>query len=191
MVDLALPLEIISMRFNQNPRPLLEDGPFLNATYEAGRHYKSLKKFTLQKATFNKDHSESDAGPSKSGPKEGKGSSKERTMDAPPKVPFPGNGKKIYTSWKEALMGVPAVDLTAHKVATASCFRCGRDNHHSTECYARTTTGRSALPPAPRTISAAEVWKRKASDPIGAPNRKAICATATAVQHEEEREVPL
>jgi hypothetical protein len=191
MVDLALPLEIISMRFNQNPRPLLEDGPFLNATYEAGRHYESLKKLAQQKATFNKDHPGSNTGPSKPGLKEGKGSSKEGTTDTPPKVPFPGNGKKIYASWKEALVGVPATDLAAHKTAKASCYRCGRDNHHSTECYARTTIGGSALPPAPGTISAAEVRKRKASDPIGGPDGKAACATAAAIQQEGEREVPL
>ena len=191
MVDLALPLEIISMRFNQNPRPLLEDGPFLNATYKAGRHYESLKKLAQQKATFNKDHARSNTGPSKPGPKEGKGSSKEGTMDGPPKVPFPSNGKKIYASWKEVLVGVPAADLAAHKAAKASCFRCGRDNHHSTECYARTTTEGSTLPPAPGAISAAEVQNRKASDPVEAPPEKAVCATAAAIQHDGEREVPL
>jgi len=191
MVDLALPSEIISMRFNQNPRPLLEDGPFLSATYEAGRHYESLKKLMQQKATFNKDHSGSNAGASKLGPN--KVSSKEGTTDAVPKVPVPGNGKKIYASWKDALAGVPAADLAAHKAAKASCFRCGRDNHHSTECYARTTTGGSALPPTPGTISAAEVRKRKASDPVGAPDVKIVRTTAAAIQQEgeKEREVPM
>ena len=37
-VNLALPLEIIDMRFAQNPRLFTEDEPFLVATYEAGRH---------------------------------------------------------------------------------------------------------------------------------------------------------
>ena len=88
-------------------------------------------------------------------------------------------------------MGVPAAELAAYKAAKASCFRCGWDNHHSTECYARTTTGGSALPLAPGAISAAEVQKHKASDPVEAPPEKAVCATAAAIQHDREREVPL
>jgi len=47
------------------------------------------------------------------------------------------------------------------------------------------------MPPAPGAISAAEVQKRKASDPVKAPPAKAGCATAAAIQHDGERDVPL
>jgi len=40
-VNLALPLEIIDMRFAQNTHLFAEDAPFLVATYEAGRHWEN------------------------------------------------------------------------------------------------------------------------------------------------------
>ena len=49
-VNVALPLEIIDMRFAQNPRLFTEDEPFLVATYEAGRHWEIRNLLAKEKA---------------------------------------------------------------------------------------------------------------------------------------------
>jgi len=53
-VNLALPLEIIDMRFAQNPRLFMEDEPFLVATYEAGRHWENRNLLAKEKAAIER-----------------------------------------------------------------------------------------------------------------------------------------
>jgi hypothetical protein len=190
MVNLALPTEIITMRFNQNPRPLLEDGPFLTATYEAGRHYESLKKLSQQKAALGRgDHSITGSG--KAG---AKGNGKEGKPDTSP-TPAPSStrssGKKLYRSWKEALAGVSPTEVEAHKAAKAGCYRCGRDNHHSTECYAKTTIGGTPLPAAPRTAAAVDNRKRDAQSEGPEELPEAKTARTTAAVSRFDGEVPM
>jgi len=49
-VNVALPIEIIDMRFAQNPHLFREDEPFLVATYEAGRYWENRNILTKEKA---------------------------------------------------------------------------------------------------------------------------------------------
>jgi hypothetical protein len=53
-VNLALPLEIIDMRFAQNPHLFTEDEPFLVATYEAGRHWENRNLLAKEKAAIER-----------------------------------------------------------------------------------------------------------------------------------------
>jgi hypothetical protein len=130
--------------------------------------------------------SRSDATSFKS-PKEGK--------TAPPANPpsSRSTGKKIYSSWKDALVGVNQVEIEEHKATKAGCWRCGRDGHHSTECYAKTTRRGTALPAGPGT--AAAVGKRKCEelgmDVLDTPTSRKRDTSAAVIQCEGGREVPL
>jgi hypothetical protein len=191
-IDLAMPEDILDMRAAQFRGILVTDEDFLLATEEAGQQIERNKALKAMRREL-KGHpygSGSDA-PSFKNPKEGK-----HTPTAnPPSSASRGTGKKIYSSWKDALAGVNHAEVEEHKAAKAGCWRCGRDGHHSTECYARTTKRGTALPATPGV--AAAVGKRpceeeeEEADVSDIPTAKKRDTSAAVIQCEEGREVPL
>jgi hypothetical protein len=189
-IDLAMPEDILDMRAAQFRGILVTDEDFLLATEEAGQQIERNKALKAMRQEL-KGHpygSGSDA-PSFKNPKEGK-----HTPTAnPPSSASRGTGKKIYSSWKDAVVGVNHAEAEEHKAAKAGCWRCGRDGHHSTECYARTTKHGTALPATPGVTAA--VGKRQCeedeADLSDTPTAKKRDASAAAIQCEEGREVPL
>ena len=57
--------------------------------------------------------------------------------------------------------GVPQDEIDKHKKNTQGCWRCGRDNHSTYQCYARTTKKGTTLPEVPEQICATTSTKRK------------------------------
>jgi hypothetical protein len=53
--------------------------------------------------------------------------------------------EKKYASTKEALKGISEELIQKHKSAGTSCWRCGRSNHYTTECYAKTAENGDSL----------------------------------------------
>jgi len=54
-VNVAVLLEIIDMRFAQNPCLFTEDEPFLVATYKAGRHWENRNLLAKKRPQVNGD----------------------------------------------------------------------------------------------------------------------------------------
>jgi hypothetical protein len=103
-----------------------------------------------------------------------------------------GTGKKIYNHWKDAMVGVNPGEAEEYRAARVGCWRCGRDGHQSTECFAKTTKRGTPLPAAP--TAAAATGKRKHEEEDDAaedPAPKRADAITTMTQDDDEREVPL
>jgi predicted ATP-binding protein involved in virulence len=50
-----------------------------------------------------------------------------------------GQEKKFQNN-REALAGVPQAEIDQHKADKASCWRCGRNSHHTLECFVQKTS---------------------------------------------------
>ena len=184
IINLALPADIISLRFSQNRGPLHNDDDFLLATEEAGRHYEELKR-TLKMRTYDdgnrkvtyfgqeeKEESRERRG-GKSGRKDkerdGKKEDKRRNDN-------PGNkdkqgpkdaakkGVQQWSSIRDALAGIDQGDINAHKATCGKngCWRCGLSTHRTFDCYAKRTASGTELPqPNPRISAVGSATKRK------------------------------
>lgn len=76
-----------------------------------------------------------------------------------------------WQSSKEALQGIDQADIDQRKRDKISCWRCGRDNHHTLECFARKDTKGKDLPTAPAKVSATK--RKKTEDtPSQKPHKK-------------------
>jgi hypothetical protein len=53
--------------------------------------------------------------------------------------------EKKFASTKEALEGINETLIQKHKSAGTSCWRCGRSNHYTTECHAKTAESGESL----------------------------------------------
>jgi hypothetical protein len=194
-VNLALPLEIIDMRFAQNPHLFAEDEPFLVATYEAGRHWENRNLLVKEKAAIERG---SGGQSSSTNPKgSGKGTKNQgtrRTKEDHPQSGQTGGGSteksgkgKIWKGLRDAFKGVPQDEIDNHKKDPQGCWRCGRDTHGTYQCYARTTTKGTPLPEAPGQISATSTSKRKRDE---APAATELPAAAVTAEDGDMRDAP-
>jgi hypothetical protein len=190
-VNLALPLEIIDMRFAQNPHLFTEDEPFLVATYEAGRHWENRNLLMKEKAAIERGSGGQSSNTSSKG--SGKGSKDQgtrRTKEDHPQSGQTGGGQteksgKIWKGLRDAFKGVPQDEIDNHKKDPHGCWRCGRNTHGTYQCYARTTTKGTTLPEAPGQVSATSTSKRKRDEaPADLPT------AAVAAEDDDMREVP-
>ena len=157
-VDMAMPDSILDMRFNQNPDDIIDDEPFLQATYRA--RVQVEKKKALKQA---KEAMRSAGGPP---PKDGKKDGQKPKDPSPKKKEGEmgttrGNKPNLsaeygqpdhWASEAAAMQGVPTVELTEHK-ASRGCHRCGKAGHRAARCYAGTTSKGTPLPQAPWRVS--------------------------------------
>jgi hypothetical protein len=51
-----------------------------------------------------------------------------------------GDREKKFPNNREALVGVPQAEIDQHKADKVSCWRCGRNSHHTLECFAKKTS---------------------------------------------------
>ncbi|KAK4165509.1 hypothetical protein QBC43DRAFT_369014 [Cladorrhinum sp. PSN259] len=95
---------------------------------------------------------------------------------------------KRWPNAKKALEGVDQPDIDQFKRDRKSCWRCGRDNHHTLACFARKNIDGKDLPTAPEKMSSNSL-KRKNNDetPALSPAKRvriheaAIAATSTGL----------
>jgi len=128
-VNLALPLEIIDMRFAQNPRLFTEDEPFLVATDEAGRHWENRNLLAKEKAAIERgtgSQNVSTKPPNKGSKEQGKGMEEDqqpgRVSNDNPKT---GRAKR-WRGWRDALQRIPQNEIDEHKKAPRAAGDVGR-----------------------------------------------------------------
>jgi hypothetical protein len=51
-----------------------------------------------------------------------------------------GDQEKKFQNNREALAGVPQAKIDQHKTDRASCWCCGRNSHHTLECFGKKTS---------------------------------------------------
>jgi hypothetical protein len=186
-IDLAMPEDILDMRAAQFRGVLVTDEDFLTATEEAGQQVERNKALKTMRRELKGHHYGADTAGARH-PKEA-GKEQKSTPLANPSPASRGTGKKIYNHWKDALAGVNPGEIEEHKAARAGCWRCGREGHQSTECFAKTMKRGTPLP-APPTAAAAS--KRKHEDDEETPEGPAPKhASAAMVPDDQNREVPL
>jgi len=137
-VNVALLLEIIDMRFAQNPRLFTEDEPFLVATYEAGRHWENRNLLAKEKAASEPgsgtgSQTATPKGANKGSQEQGKGKGKEELQWNKGQAAKTEKGK-LWRGLREAFQGVPQDEIDEHKKNAQGCWRCGRDNHSTYQC---------------------------------------------------------
>jgi hypothetical protein len=188
-IDLAMPVEILDMRAAQFRGVLVTDEDFLVATEEAGQQVERNKALKATRRELKGHHYGS--GTDATGTRKDSSKESRPSPTANPSLAR-ATGKKIYSSWKKALTGVSPAEVEEYKAAKAGCWQCGRDGHHSTECYAKTTKNGTPLPVAPRV--AAAVHKRSCEgeeETPDTPTTKKRDTSAAVIQCGENREVPL
>jgi hypothetical protein len=188
-IDLAMPEDILDMRAAQFRGVLVADKDYLSATEEAGQQVERNKALKGMRKEL-RGHSQGSGTEWETPKKEGKSESRSNPSSSP--LSFRAIGKRIYATLKDALAGVSLKEVEDHKATKAGCWRCGRDGHQATECYARTTRKGTALPASPGI--AAAVAKRKNDHTENVQNEittKKIVAMAAVMRSDEEQGVPL
>lgn len=88
-----------------------------------------------------------------------------------------GTKSKKWASIKEALAGISQGDIDKRKADKAQCWRCGRDNHHTLECFARRDTDGKELPVPAKTSS---LKRKNTEDPQTTKKAKVQAVSAPA-----------
>ena len=191
-IDLAMPDDILDMRAAQFRGILITDEDFLAATEEAGQQVERNKALKAMRRELKGHHYASDSAGPKSQKDSGKEGKSAHTANPSPSVTTRSMGKRIYGHWKDAVVGVNPVEVEEYQAAKAGCWRCGREGHQATECFAKTTKKGTPLPAAP--VAAAAASKRKSEEDDNGPESatsKRVSATAAESAGNEDREVPL
>ena len=128
IIKKALPEKIIKLiAMSQEGEPDDDDDDaYFNALRKAGRYY---DKYSARK----RDESSTPAATHKS---KAKASEKPKT-------------KRRWPSIHAALQGIDQSSIDKRKESRMQCWRCGRNNHHTLDCFANTSLDGKALPPVP------------------------------------------
>jgi len=175
MINRALPLEILHMRFSRYTGIFTDDELFLDATYEAGKQVELEKSIVKSKeapgSAPGSDSNRNSKEPGKMPKSQRKKENDDQPMPASESTGGVQASKRSVTKrWESiqiALQGVPENEVAEHKKSKDNCLRCGRPGHRCIACYAKTTVAGTTLPtapdPAPVTafVSSVSVSKRK------------------------------
>jgi hypothetical protein len=198
-INMAMPDSILDMRFNQNEEDFIDDEHFLQATYRAGVQIEKKKALKAAKEAMKTSGFVSkDGKDGKEGKKDGQGSGKgsghsrdgkdgkkgknetahketgKSTSGGKSKGTGESGNHTVWKTIKEAFQGVPQDEIDKHKKNPEGCFRCGRDGHRTTDCYAQKTIEGTVLPTGKTSAVASGTGKRKQEDDpaITAPIQK-------------------
>jgi hypothetical protein len=72
--------------------------------------------------------------------------------------------EKKFQNNRDALAGVPQAEIDQHKADKASCWRCGRNSHHTLECFAKKTSKGTKLATTVATVSKRTKRQRPSED---------------------------
>ncbi|KAA8622038.1 hypothetical protein SMACR_09891 [Sordaria macrospora] len=157
-ISKTLPSEIIKMVYHTRGGVPSSDDEFLNTVQEAGQVYENMLQDPGMPSgkgtpTSRTEHSKSGQQSRKDTRSPSNQSQSSRNRDKQAK-------DKKWNNVREAVNGIDQTDVDQRKRDRVSCWRCGRDNHHTLECFARKDTNNKELPQ-PATTAAV---KRKNSD---------------------------
>ena len=174
-IDLAMPDSILDMRFNQNPKDLVEDEQFLHATYRAGIQVE--KKKALKGARELVKGTQPPKNDRRKDVQKGKGNSddnqrnKETQQNSGRREDTQASEKKsqydrpgCWASKDATLAGISTKEQEKYFRNRDDCWRCGRPGHRTYECFSFNTKRGTALPPVPWKTSAVSEGKRKRSE---------------------------
>jgi hypothetical protein len=145
-VEAQLPDDIINMMYMLRPIPE-DDDDFLQVVELAGKRIEEIKRRAKARSKMEiKTHKNSnEKEKEKEKVKNKNGETKKEKKDNKNKNNYKKDTqeKKIkeekFALMKEALDGISELLIQKHKTTGVSCWRCGRNNHYTTECYAKTT----------------------------------------------------
>jgi hypothetical protein len=180
-VEAQLSDDIINMRYMLGLIPEDNDA-FLQVVELAGTRFKEMKRRAKacnfgepkpQKTTTEKEKviNKNQDNRKETDKEETYKNNKKEENDKKPK-------EKQYASTTEALKGISEELIQKHKSAGASCWRYGRSNHYTIECYAKTADhGNNLEKP---TISSQNKRKRNDDDEESKDTKKSNAAAARA-----------
>lgn len=142
-----------------------EDDMFLEAVKRAGLSYeRKLANRTLIKrepSAWTKEQSKSD----RRGEQSSTSSTNSPAQTNRQRASATTNTKdQTWPSMKEALQGIAQADVDKRKKAKVSCWRCGRDNHRTLNCYAKRDLDGKDLPSPPSKAPKVAGVKRRTQD---------------------------
>ena len=95
---------------------------------------------------------------------------------------------KKFASTKEALEGISEALIQKHRNAKASCWRCGRSNHHTLECFAKRTEDGEEILKGSSGLNVSSASTNRTRDRIEVPNpEEPKKAQTAAIVVEESR----
>jgi hypothetical protein len=221
-INMAMPDSILDMRFNQNEEDFVDDEHFLQATYRAGVQVEKKKALKAAKEAMKGSGSTppgKDGKDGKEGKKDSQGSGKgsgdgrdgkdgkkggknetahketgKSTSGGKSKGTGESGNHTVWKTIKEAFQGVPQDEIDNHKKNPEGCFRCGRNGHRTTDCYAQKTIEGTALPMGKSSAVGSKTEKRKREDEPATTTHAPKQPKTAAVKAEEEvdmRDVPV
>ena len=132
LVIRALPKGIIRMVYSKASGIPDSDEDFLASVREAGRMHEEMES---KLSSAGKEKPASKPEPPRAGKrKENKGSPSGQSSRGEDKKA--GGSQPKWNSVREALNGVPQAKIDKRRKAKVSCWRCGRDNHSTLNCFA-------------------------------------------------------
>jgi hypothetical protein len=187
-VEAQLADDIINMMYMLGPIPE-DDDAFLQVVELAGKRIEEMKRrakarnFGEAKPQKNTTETEKVINKNKDNRKEKKKeetykNNKKEEKDKKPK-------EKKYASTKEALKGISEELIQKHKSAGTSCWRCGRSNHYSTECFAKPAENGDSLEKP--IISSQNKRKRNDDDEESKDTKKGKTAAVRAELEEQQQ----
>ncbi|KAH9985101.1 hypothetical protein F4779DRAFT_629971 [Xylariaceae sp. FL0662B] len=192
-ISKVLPDEITKLVYSRQGGLPDTDEEFLTAIQEAGQIYENM--LTNPGISSGKEGPVSTTEHSKSGQQNqgkdnGSTSGQNRSSKKPKKDQAKPGGKptldpkdKKWTNVTAALKGVEQSDIDQFKKVNKSCWRCGRDNHHTLACFAKANVNGKSLPAPPDKVSSA---KRKADDEPTVPSEQKKLKIDAALRETEQ-----
>jgi hypothetical protein len=215
-INMAMPDSILDMRFNQNEEDFIDDEHFLQATYRAGVQVEKKKALKAAKEAMKGSGSAPSGKDGKEGKKDSQGSGKgsgdsrdgkdgkkggknetahketgKSTSGGKSKGTGESGNHTVWKTIKEAFQGVPQDEIDNHKKNPEGCFRCGRNGHRTTDCYALKTIEGTSLPTGKASAVASGTGKRKHEDEPANTTPAPKQPKTAAVKAEEEEEVDM
>jgi len=192
-IDQAIPDNILDMRFAHYMEEFIDDEHFLTATYKAGLHVERKKALKAARESQPRNGAGRKDGPDGNNP----GNARKGKLSGGPKQAGKsdsgGKAEKPRKSWAEshwgsggnAFKGVPPNEIDSHKNSKANCWRCGRDNHTTQDCYARITVKGTELPEAPKLASSIQGKRKRGEEAEEALAPKQAKAVHVKIEDED------
>jgi len=195
-IDQAIPDNILDMRFAHYMEEFIGDEHFLMATYNASLHVERRKALKAAREAQPGNGAGRKDGPDGKNPGNARKGKESGGPKQAGKSDSGGKAEKPRKTWAESHWGsggnafkaVPQNEIDPHKNSKANCWRCGRDNHTTQDCYARTTVKGTELPEAPKQASSIQGKKKRGEEAEEAPAPKQAKAVHVKIKDEDMRE---
>ncbi|KAI1085954.1 hypothetical protein F5B19DRAFT_498831 [Rostrohypoxylon terebratum] len=176
----TLPDDITKLVYSRQGGVPNSDDEFIDAIRSAGRIYENMLtnpgissvKGEPTSTTERSKSGQHDRDRKSSAPGQNR-SSKEKGRSKNTDGNKPDDKTKRWQSAKEALKGIDQADIEQRKKDKKACWRCGRNNHQTLECYAKRDANGKDIPSTEEKVSAAKRPRKEESEEAPPPKKKA------------------